>query len=212
MTPQKKMPLGYYAGIAIMLLRGAIYFLVRFRMPRRVAMDRGARIRGIGNIEFRGWAKIGANALLDARYCDRVVLGQRFSLGDHSILRCSGSPLFTCPGVTIGNEVSFGPFCNIGGGFGLSIGDENIFGPYVSIHPETHVVADLHRPIRQQGVDGKGIVVGADNWFGAKATVLDGSVIGTGNIVAAGAVVTPGDHGSRRILGGVPARQLGERR
>jgi acetyltransferase-like isoleucine patch superfamily enzyme len=211
MITQRKMPIGYYAGMAILLLRGMFYFLLRLRLPRRVVMDRGASIRGISNIEFRGWTKIGANALLDARYCDRVVLGPRFSLGDHSVMRCSGSPLFVCPSVTIGTDVSFGPYCNIGGGFGLVIGDENIFGPYVSIHPETHVVADLDRPIRQQGVTGKGIAIGADNWFGAKATVLDGSVIGTGNIVAAGAVVTPGDHGSRRILGGVPVRQLGER-
>lgn len=206
-----KLPLHYYVGVAGMVLRAALYCIVRLRLPRRLAMDRGARLRGIDNIEFRGWAKIGANALLDARYCDRVVLGRGFSIGDHSVLRCSGSPLFHCPGVIIGDNVTFGPYCNIGGGYGLSIGDDNIFGPYVSIHPETHVVSDIRRPIRQQGVAGKGIVIGADNWFGAKATILDGAIIGSGNIIAAAAVVTTRDYGSLHILAGIPARELGKR-
>lgn len=205
------MPIGYYLGVAVMVLRGAAYFLIRLRRPRRVAMDRGARIRGLGNITFRGWAKIGAYALLDARYCDHVVLGDRFSLGDHSVMRCSGSPTFTCPGVEIGRHVTFGPFCNVGGGYGLTIGDDSIFGPYVSLHPETHVVDDLDRPIREQGVSGEGITIGADTWFGAKATVLDGARIGSGNIVAAAAVLTAGNHGSRRIIGGIPARHLKDR-
>lgn len=211
MADARRLPISYYAGVAVMVLRAAVYFLVRLRMPRRVAMDRGARVRGLGNIDFRGWAKIGAYASLDARYCRRMVIGPGFSLGDHSVMRASGSPLFLCSGVEIGDHVTFGPFCNIGGGYGLRIAKDNIFGPYVSLHPETHVVADRGRPIRQQGVTGQGITVGPDNWFGAKATVLDGAIIGSGNIVAAGAVVTPGDHGSGNILGGVPVRRLGLR-
>jgi len=211
MSSHRRLPLGYHVAAAVMVLRAAIYFLVRFRLPQRVAMDRGARIRGIHNITFQGWCKIGAYALVDARHCRQVVLGRGFSLGDHSIFRCSGAPSFLCPGVTIGADVTFGPFCNIGGGYGLSIDDNNIFGPYVSIHPETHVIADLDRPIRQQGVTGKGIVIGADNWFAAKATILDATTIGSGNVIAAGAVVIAGEYGSRQILGGVPARKLGER-
>ncbi|WP_375426905.1 hypothetical protein [uncultured Sphingomonas sp.] len=197
--------------MAVMVLRAAAYFLVRLRLPRRVAMDRGARIRGLANIKFEGWAKVGAYALLDARYCGRVVIGRHFSLGDHSVMRASGSPLFFCPRVEIGDHVTFGPFCNIGGGYGLQIAEDNIFGPYVSVHPETHVTSNLDRPIRQQGVTGQGITIGAGNWFGAKTTVLDGAMLGSDNIVAAGAVITPGAHGSRRILGGMPVRQLGVR-
>lgn len=211
MTPGR-MPISYYLGAAIMVARAAAYFMVRLHRPRRVAMDRGARIRGIDNIEFGGWLKVGANALLDARYCERVTLGDHVSLGDHSILRCSGAPSFLCPGVTIGDAVTFGPYCNIGGGYGLAIADGNMFGPYVSLHPETHVIADPDRPIREQGIEGQGIMIGPDNWFGAKATILDGTVLGSGNVVAAGAVLSRKDYGSDRIWGGVPARQLGTRK
>lgn len=207
-----KMPLSYYIGAAIMVARAAFYFIIRFHLPRRVAMDKGARIRGIGNIEFNGWLKVGAYALLDARYCKNLKLGKHVSLGDYSILRCSGSPSFMCPGVTIGTGVTFGPYSNIGGGYGLTIADGNMFGPYVSLHPETHVIEDADRPIREQGIDGLGITIGPDNWFGAKATILDGVVLGSGNVIAAGAILPKNDYGSNLILGGVPARQLGTRR
>lgn len=194
-----------------MVLRGSLYFIVRLRMPRRVAMDRGARILGIRNLQLDGWIKIGAHALLDARFSTKVRLGRNFSLGDFSIMRCSGAATFLCPGMTVGDDVSFGPYCNIGGGYGLTIGANNLFGPYVSIHPETHVVADLTLPIRQQGVVGEGIEIGPDNWFGAKSTVLDGVVVGSQNIVAAGALLTKAVYGSRCVLGGLPARELAKR-
>mgnify|MGYP003578838610 FL=1 len=108
--------IGYLAGVAIMLIRGWIYFLLRARRPRLVLMDRGARIRGLRNVRFSGRAKLGAYALVDARNCREMVLGRNFSLGDFSILRASGAPTFICPGVRIGEFVSFGPYCNIGGG------------------------------------------------------------------------------------------------
>ncbi|MCD2323313.1 acyltransferase [Sphingomonas sp. IC-56] len=198
-------------SLVIMVSRAALYFLIRGRLPRRIAMDRGARIRGIENLKLDGWAKIGAYALVDARYTVELRLGRNFSLGDFSILRCSGAASFLCPGVTIADNVSFGPFCNIGGGYGLMIGANNLFGPYVSIHPETHVVDDLSLPIRRQGITGQGIRIGADNWFGAKSTVLDGSALGSQNIVAAGALLVNAQYGSRTILGGLPARKLAER-
>ncbi|MET4898835.1 acyltransferase [Sphingomonadaceae bacterium jetA1] len=202
---------GHAVNLVIMLLRGTFYFLVRLQKPRLVFMDRGARIYGLRNIRFTGRAKIGAHALVDARHCIKLSLGRNFSLGDFSILRCSGSPMFTCPGVSIGHDVSFGPYCNIGGGYGLSIGDYTIVGPYVSIHPEYHVTANLDVPIRQQGIDGRGIVLGQNNWFGAKATVLDGVTLGDDAIVAAAALVTRGEYGSRVIYAGVPAREIGKR-
>jgi acetyltransferase-like isoleucine patch superfamily enzyme len=197
--------------LLIMVARGALYFAVRLRLPRRVALARGARILGIGNLRLDGWVKVGMFATIDARFTTKLRLGRNFSLGDFSILRCSGAPTFLCPGVTIGDDVSFGPYCNIGGGYGLEIGAFNLFGPYVSIHPETHVADDLSRPIRRQGVTGKGIRIGPDNWFGTKATVLDGVVLGSQNIIAAGAVLTRPDYGSRTILGGLPARELAQR-
>jgi acetyltransferase-like isoleucine patch superfamily enzyme len=59
----------------------------------------------------------------------------------------------------------------------------------VSFHPENHMFSDLTLPIRLQGVNGSGIKVGKNCWIGAKATFLDGVVIGEGCAVTAGSVV-----------------------
>lgn len=47
--------------------------------------------------------------------------------------------------------------------------------------------------------------IGNDCWIGAKATILDGTVIGNHCIVAAGAVVK-GTYPDNVIIGGVPAK------
>lgn len=54
------------------------------------------------------------------------------------------------------------------------------------------------------------IVLHDDVWLGARAIVLPGVTIGTGAIVAAGSVVTR-DVQPMSIVGGSPARTIGER-
>ena len=53
--------------------------------------------------------------------------------------------------------------------------------------------------------------VGPDTWVGAKASILRGTVIGQGSVVAAHAVVR-GQVPAYSIVGGVPARVLKDRR
>jgi acetyltransferase-like isoleucine patch superfamily enzyme len=50
------------------------------------------------------------------------------------------------------------------------------------------------------------VILGDDIWFGANCTILPGAKIGSGSIVATGAVVTRGDYPQRSILAGNPAR------
>lgn len=55
------------------------------------------------------------------------------------------------------------------------------------------------------------ISIGNDVWIGAHAVVLAGVTIGQGAVIAAGAVVNR-DVEPYTIVGGVPARHLGERK
>lgn len=208
---KKHTALLYYGSLALMLLRGTLYQFCRLQYRGPLLMGRGARVLGLGKLKLGGVAKVGAHATLDARFCEGVQLGRRFSLGDFSIFRASGSPDFTAGPVTVGDNVTFGPYCNIGGGFGVVIGENCVFGPYVSIHPEGHVFANRSVPIREQGIVGTGIRLGADNWVGAKATVLDGARIGSGCVLGAACVVVAGVYADNGLYVGAPARLLRQR-
>lgn len=58
------------------------------------------------------------------------------------------------------------------------------------IVPANHTYADASRPVHQQPLTKKGIVLGNDIWIGAGVYVLDGVCIGDGCVVGAGSVVT----------------------
>jgi len=193
----------------VMLLRGLFWQFTRFRFDGLVLKGRGARIF-LGSVRFRGVIKVGNYATLDLRRTTSGQLGHRFSLGDFSVFRASGSSNFTCPYIYIAERVSFGPYCNIGGGFGLQIGADVIAGPYVSIHPEEHLhYADIE--IRKQKIFGKGVLIHDDCWLGAKATILDGSQLSLGTVLGAAALVAGTQTKEYGIYVGIPARLIGIR-
>lgn len=188
-----------------MLMRGLLWQLTRLRFDGIVLKGRGARIFLDRRVRLQGIVKVGHYATLDLRQTASGRLGSRFSLGDHSVFRASGSSDFICPCVDIAERVSFGPYCNIGGGFGLRIEANVIAGPYVSIHPETHTYAtDI--PIRNQPVFGYGIRIEEDCWLGAKATILDGSRLVQGTILGASSLVAGAETTKNGIYVGIPAR------
>lgn len=59
-------------------------------------------------------------------------------------------------------------------------------------------------------IEYKSIIIGHDVWVGARAIILDGVKIGTGAVVAAGAVVTH-DVAPYSVVGGVPAKTISSR-
>lgn len=194
----------------MMLVRGLVWQLIHMRFGAIVLKGRGSKIWIDRNVALRGLIKVGDFAKLDLRYCSAGSLGPGFSLGDFSVMRASGSPSFVCPKFEIGRNVTFGPFCNIGGGFGLSIGDDVIAGPYVSIHPESHGI-ETSEIIRNQPIYGSGISVGGDCWLAAKSTILDGTTLPSGSVVGAGTILSGVYEEKRGIYVGVPARYLRSR-
>jgi acetyltransferase-like isoleucine patch superfamily enzyme len=107
----------------------------------------------------------------------------------------------------MGDHTAIGDFAHFGASGGIEIGSNVIMGSYVSFHSENHVFSDNTILIREQGVTSKGIKLGNNIWVGAKATFLDGTVVGNNCVVAAGAVVN-GIFPDNVVIGGVPAKIL----
>lgn len=150
---------------------------------------------------------VGKNCIVNALSMEGVEFGNGVSVGRGTSIECTGSIKQLGKGIKVGDNVGMGDMCHYGCAGGIEIGDNTIVGIYVTMHSENHNFSNANIPIRMQGVSHKGIKIGNDCWIGAKATILDGSVIGNGCVVAAGAVVT-GVFPDNCIIGGVPAKVI----
>lgn len=116
-----------------------------------------------------------------------------------------GAVIYTLGGVAIGPGSTLDQGVRLDGRGGLTI------GAGVSIAPDVYLLTADHDP---QSPDFAGrtapVVIEDQAWLGTRAMVLPGVTVGQGAVVAAGAVVTK-DVPPYTIVGGVPARQIGER-
>lgn len=114
-----------------------------------------------------------------------------------------------------GAEITFGDRCYVGHSSTIAahrsimIGDDVMIADLVTIRDHEHRFDQPHLPIRQQGVRAARISIGNNVWIGSKATLTSGVTIGYNSVVGANAVVTK-DVPPYSIVGGVPARVLGE--
>jgi maltose O-acetyltransferase len=84
-------------------------------------------------------------------------------------------------------------------------------GSDVSIGPEATILTLGHDPQSAEFADSGGdVIIGDRVWIGYRATILPGVRIGTGAVIAAGAVVAS-DVQPFTIVGGVPAKPMGDR-
>jgi acetyltransferase-like isoleucine patch superfamily enzyme len=115
--------------------------------------------------------------------------------------------VFSTPEAEVGRFVYMGSFCNLGK---VTIGDDVLLGSNVDILSGTnqHHIERLDVPIRHQGGTFRRVRVGRDVWIGNGAIVA--ADVGDQAVVAAGAVVVK-PVPARAIVGGNPARPIGER-
>lgn len=92
----------------------------------------------------------------------------------------------------------------------VTIGTDVSIAPNVVIVGSNHVFSDSTRTIKSQGAISKGIIIEDDVWIGANATILDGTHIGRGSVVAAGAVVNK-NVPPMTVVAGVPAKVIKNR-
>jgi len=113
--------------------------------------------------------------------------------------------------ITLGRDVSVNARASLDGGArGITIGDGSRIATGAVLYAFDHGL-DPERAVKDQPVTSQGITLGKDVWIGANAGVTDGVTIGDHAVVAMGAVVTR-DVPAWAMVGGVPARVLGDRR
>lgn len=153
---------------------------------------------------------IDRNCYIDALSVDGIILGDNVSIGRMTTILCTGNLKYLGKGLAVGNNVGLGTRGHYGGAGGIVIGSDTIIGDYVSIHSENHNYTSADEVIRLQGVTHKGVVIGSNCWIGAKVTILDGTRIGDGCVVAAGSVVR-GEIPSNSVVAGIPAKLIKKR-
>jgi acetyltransferase-like isoleucine patch superfamily enzyme len=163
-------------------------------------------LRGRRHIIVGELTRIGAHCRMDAKAeHGSIRIGRRCQIGPSAMLLTYGGS------IEIGDDCSVNPFCVLYGHGGLRIGQGVRIASGTVIIPANHNFDDLNVPICQQGFSAKGICIEDDVWIGANVTVLDGVCIGTGSVVAAGAVVTK-DVEPFSVVGGVPAKLIKKRK
>ena len=187
----------------LMLMRGFLY------TRKKVFIGKNCKISNKKNIQFGKNVTIENNTDIDGYASQIIILGDNAKIGAYSLATCTSHFSKYGIGLKIGNNSAFGRFTEFGAAGGIEIGDDVIAGSYISFHSENHNFSDNSKLIRLQGVSSKGIKIGNNVWIGAKATFLDGAVVGYNSVVAAGAVVN-GVFPNNVIIGGVPAKILKE--
>lgn len=92
------------------------------------------------------------------------------------------------------------------------IGDDVMMGPECVILTQDHAHASTDIPMIQQGLEAPHtVVIGNDVWIGHRVIILPGVTIGSGSIIAAGAVVTK-DVEPYTIVSGVPSKIINRRK
>lgn len=109
-------------------------------------------------------------------------------------------------GVVIGEDTIVGDHAFLDGRAPLVIGNHVDIASGVMIYNSEHDLEKDDFSARTEGVE-----IGDYVFIGPRAIILPGVIIGKGAVIAAGAVVTK-DVADFTIVGGVPAKEIGERK
>lgn len=150
-----------------------------------------------------GRPSIARTAILEKR--SLIILHPTTEIKDYVIIRTFVKP------VRIGAYSQINPFTVIYGGSEIIIGDNVMIAPHCMLAAGDHNFCQVETPMRFAGGVSKGPIVIEDNvWIGANCTITDGIHIGRDAVIGANSVVTR-DVPPYEIVGGVPARSLGNR-
>ena len=120
-----------------------------------------------------------------------------------------GVSMHSLGNISIGNNSGIGRDSYLSAEETIEIGSDVLIGSELMIFTANHQKKKGVRIIKQ-GMTSAPVKIGDDVWIGARVIVLPGVEIGVGAVVGAGAVVTKKVE-PYTIVGGIPARKIGER-
>lgn len=116
-----------------------------------------------------------------------------------------GTTVLGAERLVIGDGTNVGWRCLLDARGGLTIESDVVIASDVQVISGDHDIASPTFGVRLEPV-----TIGSRVWLASRCTVLKGVTIGYGGVVAAGAVVTE-DVPRLTVVGGVPARRIGDR-
>jgi len=143
--------------------------------------------------------------LVARRGFGRLVLGAFTHLGSGNALRAHEGTL------RVGRACVFGKDNTVNCYLDVEFGAATIVADWVYVCDFDHVFSDIRVPIKDQGIVKSPVRVGPDVWIGTKASVLRGTAIGRGSVVAAHCLVNA-DVPAWSVAVGVPVRVVRDRR
>lgn len=149
-----------------------------------VIIEDGVRIFNPQNIAISNNVYIGHDTILNGYLHYRLYIGEHTWIGQQCYIHAAGD-------VHIGSSVGIGP--------GVKI--------ITSYHEERY----LSKPVVENPLRFRAVIIGAGADIGVGSILLPGAVIGEGAIIGAGSVVT-GEVPPYSVYAGVPAKFLRERK
>jgi acetyltransferase-like isoleucine patch superfamily enzyme len=156
-------------------------------------------VRGHGRVRFGGFLHyLGPLVEVECGSGSIRFVGKNY-LSRGTSLRSDGGR------ITVGFNTFVNKDCQIVSMRSIAIGRDCLIAERVSIYDHDHGFSDPGVPFCRQGFVTAPVEIGDNVWIGANAVILKGVTIGSGSIVAAGAVVTK-NVPSGVVVAGNPAR------
>jgi acetyltransferase-like isoleucine patch superfamily enzyme len=160
---------------------------------RRVLTRAGHRWRTAGMLF------LGRGLELEIGRKGRIDFGRFVWVGDGSKIRCHEGR------VEIGEKTVIGQECTVSAYQRVRIGQQCVIADRAMFIDFDHGVVEVERPIRQQGIYKRDVIVGSNVWIGYGACILRGVSVGDNSIVGTNSVVTK-DVPANAVVAGIPAR------
>ncbi len=197
----------FYINLKLFPFAIAIKVPIYFRRDVKINRCYRGCIEFTGNV-YKGMVKIGFPGASNARventffYCDdksKIIMGEHISIARGAkIIVSQGGKLH------IGNDVYMNANVSIQTESKIDIGDETLMGWNVSMRDtDGHYVYE-NGQLKEKT---KPILIGKHVWIASDATILKGSVIDEGSIIACNSLVCGiRDTEKNSLIGGTPAK------